>query len=244
MLNDIWTVMRKELQELIEAHAGLGGSARLLIWVGVLGVFLPLQSGLEMMRSPLQLFTWSWFPLLIVASVIAGAFASERERHTLETLLASRLSDRAILFGKVAAGVVYGWGVTVISILLSLVTFNLAHGAGEFLMYPALIFWGGIGLSLLSALLASGAGILVSLRAPTARQAQQSISLVMMLVFFIPVFGIQALPAEIQARLYELLAQGLTPGLVLAIGGGLAALSAALLGLSLMRFQRHKLILD
>ena len=36
----------------------------------------------------------------------------ERERHTLETLLASRLSDRAILLGKIGAAVGFEWVIT------------------------------------------------------------------------------------------------------------------------------------
>ena len=35
---------------------------------------------------------WMWFSLLLVINVVADSFAGERERHTLETLLASRLS--------------------------------------------------------------------------------------------------------------------------------------------------------
>ena len=37
--------------------------------------------------------------------MIADGIPGERERHTLETLLASRLSDRSILLGKVMAAV-------------------------------------------------------------------------------------------------------------------------------------------
>ena len=56
---------------------------------------------------------------------VADSFAGERERHTLETLLASRLPDRAILFGKVLAAVGYGWVLVMLMLVLSLVTVNL-----------------------------------------------------------------------------------------------------------------------
>ena len=71
--------------------------------IAVFGVFLPLQNGASWVTSPITMVYWAWMPLMLVTGVIADSFAGERERHTLETLLASRLPDRAILLGKVAA---------------------------------------------------------------------------------------------------------------------------------------------
>ena len=53
----------------------------------------------------------------MIISFIGDAIAGERERHTLETLLASRMPDRAILLGKVIAIVLYAWGMGVLSLL-------------------------------------------------------------------------------------------------------------------------------
>jgi len=71
---------------------------------------------------------WAWVPLFLVMGVIAYSFAGDRERHTLETLLASRLSNRAILLGKIAAAVGYALRVTLLSLAAGLVTVNVAHG--------------------------------------------------------------------------------------------------------------------
>ncbi len=104
MLTDILTILQKELKELLfQRGQGRNTSVRLLIFVGVFGVLLPLQNGSEGLQSPASLALWAWIPYLLVSGVTADTFAGERERHTLETLLASRLSDRAILFGKLAA---------------------------------------------------------------------------------------------------------------------------------------------
>jgi ABC-2 type transport system permease protein len=239
----MWTMMRKELLELLEASSGAGGLLRLLIWVAILGVFLPLQAGAEWLNTPATLFTWTWFPLFVVSSVIAGTFAGERERHTLETLLASRLSDRAILFGKIGAGVVYGWGITIVSILLSGLTVRIAENPeGGF--FPPLILVGGLGLSLLGALVASGLGVLISLRAPTARQAQQTLSFAMMLLFFVPMFGVQALPETLRAEIFSALLVGLTPATLLFIAAGLTVIAGGLLLAAMARFRRSRLILD
>ena len=106
MIADVLTVAWKEWRELLQ----LGGSHRggrfsLVILVLVFGVFLPFQSGAEWVESPATVFYWGWVPLMLVSGAVADSFAGERERHTLETLLASRLPDRAILLGKMAAAV-------------------------------------------------------------------------------------------------------------------------------------------
>jgi len=55
-------------------------------------------------------------------------------------------------------------------------------------------------LSFLGAGLASAGGVLVSLRAQTVRQAQQTLNIAMMVLFFVPVFGVRALPSAVKER--------------------------------------------
>jgi ABC-2 type transport system permease protein len=242
---DVWTVMWKEWKVLLVRRDSVrGGILNLLIFVGVFGVFMPLQMGRDWVESPMTLVLSVWVPLFAVAGVVADSFAGERERHTLETLLASRLSDRAILFGKVGAAVAYGWGLTLISLLLGLVTVNLAQGQGELLLYPPLISLSGMMLSLLGAGLAAGAGVLVSLRASTLRQAQQTLSIALMLLLFVPVFGVQALPVEWRARLARTLMAADVTKIVFIVIVVLTILDIGLLLAAMARFQRTRLILD
>ncbi len=243
MMADIRTVMWKEWKEIL-SWGGSRGKVGLLIFVGVFGIFLPLQMGQAWVESPVVLVYWAWVPLFLVTSVIADAFAGERERHTLETLLASRLPDRAILFGKVGAAVGYGVGITWLNLLLGLVTANLVHGQGKLLLYPPVVGWGIVGLSLLAAGLAASAGVLVSLRAATVRQAQQALSIAIMVLLFVPVFGIQALPAGWKARLLEMfMVMDMTRLVVIAVVI-LTALNAGLLAVAMAHFQRARLILE
>jgi ABC-2 type transport system permease protein len=245
MIADAWMVMWKEWKELFAPRFSLdGGTLSLLIFVGVLGVFLPLQVGRDWVESPKALVFLVFLPTVMVTSVIADSFAGERERKTLETLLASRLSDRAILFGKVGAAVGYGWGLTLISLLLGLVTVNLAHGRGELLLYPPAIGLGIVGFSLLTAGLAAGAGALVSLRASTVRQAQQTLSLAIILLLFVPGFGVRALPAEWRARLVQALIAADVTKIVLIVVVVLTVLDIGLLAAAMARFQRARLILN
>jgi len=245
MITDVWTVMWKEWKELLVQRGSLrGGRLSLLILVGLLGVFLPWQTGRDWVESPVVLVYSAYIPLFLVMSVIADSFAGERERQTLETLLASRLSDRAILFGKVGAAVGYGWGLTLISLLLGLVTVNLAHGRGELLLYPPAVGLGIVGFSLLGAGLVASAGVLVSLRASSVRQAQQTLSIAIMLLLFVPIFGGQALPAEWRARLAQALVVADVTKILLTVVAALAVLDMALLAAAMIRFQRARLILD
>jgi ABC-2 type transport system permease protein len=245
VIADILTVARKEWREYLLAGTGLkGGRAGLLVMLAVFGVLLPAQNGLEWVSSPAPLLAWSWVPLMLVAGVVADSFAGERERHTLETLLASRLPDRAILLGKVVAVTAYGWGFALLTALLSLVTVNVFHWQGRVVLFPWLTAVSIPVFSLLTAGLAATAGVLVSLRAPTARQAGQMLSIAVMLVLFVPIFGIRALPAEVRASLVAAALAGGVKAVLVLLAVILAVLDAALLAAAFARFQRAKLSLD
>jgi ABC-2 type transport system permease protein len=250
MMADLWTVMWKEWREILFQRGSMRtGAVGLLILLLVFGIFLPLQMGRAWVQSPTVLFYWLWVPLFLVSGVVADSFAGERERHTLEALLATRLSDRAILFGKLGAALGYGWGATLASLLLGLISVNLVYGHGELLFYPAVVGWGILALSLLGAGLVACAGVLISLRAATVRQAQQTLSIAIMsiaimLLLFVPVFGVQALPSAWKRRLAETLAAADVTSVVLTAVVVLVMLNAGLLIAAMARFKRARLILS
>ena len=244
LLADAGTVMWKEWRELSPATKGRGRAWNLLTMLAVFGVFLPLQSGRAWVESPLTLAYWAWVPLFLVTGVIADSFAGERERHTLETLLASRLPDTAILLGKTLAAVAYAWGVAAVSLLAGLVTVNVATWNGQLALYSPVLAGAGLLLGLLTASVAAGAGVLVSLRAGSARQAAQTMSIAIMLLLFVPVFGFQALPAAWKAGLATAL-QGVDERTALLVAVlALLALNAVLYAAARLRFQRARLILE
>jgi ABC-2 type transport system permease protein len=244
MLNDIWTIAQKEWKELIRQRGGLrGGYIGIFVLMGVLGILMPIQFGPEWVQSVSRMIIWVWLPFLLVSGVIADSFAGERERHTLETLLASRLSDRSILLGKVFAAISYGWGLSMACMLLGLVTVNLVHGKGQILIYSWEIGLATIMLSLLVASLSSSLGILVSLRASTVRQAQQTFSFAFMLLF-IPMMLIPVFPQERQGKLVMWMINNDFSTLIPALMLILFILDILLIAAAMARFQRAKLILD
>ena len=243
MLTDIWTVTQKELKEIVVTGGGGRGRWSFLIFLGVFGVFLPLQGGVRGLETGQVMIFFAWVPFMLASTVIADTFAGERERHTLETLLATRLSDRAILFGKMFAAILYALGLLLASIALSVVSVNIVYRPERLTMYPPLVLIIVVAVSALGALLATGIGVLVSLRASTARQAQQTIGLAI-IALFLPFYVIPFLPEPVVERGVAFL-KTIPP-----VAAGAAALAfvlmlnAVIIRAALARFKRSRLILD
>jgi len=244
VIADVWTVAWKELKQTFAAKGMLGGARNILLLLGIFGVVQPSLTGLAWIEQPTLLMYWAWFPLLVTSGLVVTAIAGEREAHTLETLLASRLPDMAILLGKILAGVIYGWGITIGSLLGGLVTVNIMHWSGQFLFYPLVVIIGAVFYIILVAWAVATTGVLVSLRAPSVRAAQQAMSLGLLGFLFVPFFVFTRLPQAWQAKLSGGLS-GLSPAATaLLVAGGLILLNAILLAAAATRFKRAKLILD
>ena len=236
-MSDIWTMMWKESKDLL-FQGGWRSLIRPLFVIGIMGMYLPLQFGSQWVAlTPLGMLLLLWIPFFVVISFIGDAIAGERERHTLETLLASRMPDRAILLGKVVATVLYAWGMGVLSLLLGLVLVDLLRIQGSWMFYPLDLFVVALVLILLASVLATSAGVLVSLKVSTVRQAQQILSVGTIVFVFGVTFALRALPANVLSSL----SYGQFLLIVMAF---LALLDAILLGLSLFSFQRSRLILN
>jgi ABC-2 type transport system permease protein len=236
-MSDILTMVWKESKDVL-FQGGWRSLIRPLFVIGIMGIYLPLQYGSQWVDlTPLGMLLLLWVPFFVVVSFIGDAIAGERERHTLETLLASRMPDRAILLGKIVATVLYAWGMGVLSLLLGLVLVDLLRTQGNWMFYPLDLFVDALVLILLASVLATSAGVLISLKASTVRQAQQILSVGTIVFVFGVTFALRALPANVISSLtYQ--------QFLLSAMAVLAVLDAILLGLSLMSFQRSRLILS
>jgi ABC-2 type transport system permease protein len=245
MITDIWTITKKEWRELLLQQSSFRGSIlSLLIFLGIFGIMLPWQTGPSWVSSPTALAYWVWLPMFMASSVVADAFAGERERHTLETLLASRLSNHAILFGKVIAAIGYAWGFMIIGLVIGVITVNVAHGHGRFLMYDSMALIAILGAGLLTAWLVSAAGVLVSLRASTVRQAQQLMMVAILAIVFVPIVLIQVIPSGMKAQIGQLLASDNPFGGVVVLVVGVIVVDVALTVAGMVWFKRSRLIGD
>src|SRR5437764_434890 len=192
-----------------------------------MGIYLPLQFGPQWVDlTPIGMILLLWVPFFVLISFIGDVIAGERERHTLETLLASRMPDQAILLGKVVATVLYAWGMGVLSLLLGLVLVDLFRTQGNWMFYPLDLFVDAVVLSLLVSVLGASAGVLISLKVSTARQAQQILSVGTILFIFGSIVALRTVPANVVSSLSY-------SQLLLIIMAVIAVLDVILLGLSL-----------
>jgi ABC-2 type transport system permease protein len=247
MRNDILTVIWKESREFI----GQQNKGNLnLSWKGIgvmfliIGVFIPWRSGPGFLTQGPGLFLVAWLPLFMAIQITTDAVAGERERHTLETLLSTRLSDSSILLGKMLSSFLFTWCMLIGLLVTQLITINLTHREDGLIILSARM---GAGLAVFSALLyglACSAGVLVSLHASSARQAAQTLALSITAVFIGVTFGFRALPDDWRRAL----AQAISPenqiqtAVIAALV--LIAFNVLLFALARLRFQRARLILD
>jgi ABC-2 type transport system permease protein len=245
MITDIITVMWREKKELFSVRGSRTRALLTLLAPIIMAILLPWDSGLRWVESYPSLMLALIIPVLLVAMTIPNSFAGERERHTLGTLLASRLPDRAILLGKVGISVAFAWGVTLIVLLISLVTVNILYGTGELIFFTPMLAFADFAVSFLMATLSAGAGVLVSLRSKTTQEATQtliSILLVPPTLLGPIVLVIGRLRPEWKPKV---LLANVGPEQVLLIGLAVLVVVALVLLLAAMaRFQRARLFLD
>ena len=247
MLGDIWTVMWKERKGLLRIR---GSRTRalltLLVPILMIAIVAPLQLGREWVDGAWSLVGALFVPMILIGITIPESFAGERERHTLETVLASRLPDRAILFGKVGLAVAYGWVMTLLVLGVSLIPVNAAHWEGELMLYRPVPALSSVVVSLLVAGVMANLGVIISLRSETAQGAQQ----LLMTLLMMPLLVLQLIPMLLLSVVpdgRELLKQWLSVDLsrvFLVVVAVLAAANAVLLVAAAARFRRARLCLD
>lgn len=174
LFHDIGTIVRKELREIASSGSRTGRMINLVATAVFLLVIAAFAAyiGRRLIESPAALGV-SWIAFIVLMATVSDSFAGERERHTLETLLASAIPDEALLLGKISANVLYGWGTAL------LLVFTLLAGAsitnfGVFFSPSTLV--GLLVLTPLTLIFFSAAGVLMSLHASTVRDAQTRLS--------------------------------------------------------------------
>jgi ABC-2 type transport system permease protein len=237
-MNDLSTMIWKEWRDFLWS-GGRSDLLRPLLNIAILGVILPLSFGqdwIDLARAPVLIVLFT--PFMFIILIISDAIAGERERHTLETLLASRMSGQAILLSKVLVAVGYNLLMTLFCLLIGDVVVNLSQRVGPWQFYsPINLFAVVLVLCFLTTLLAASGGVLISLRSATVRQASQTMLLAMIMLGLAVSMVIRLLPPGLLASLTSSQMVSVT----LAV---LVVLDAILLAASLVSFQRSRLILS
>ena len=242
MIKDLQTVIWKELYKYNNTRTS---KMQGIIMIGLIGIYMPIMTGLDWVET-IQYLMWMWLPMFTTIGFTTDAFAGERERHTLETLLASRLPDEAILLGKILASVIYSWGISFVSLLLGAVVVNLTHPDAGLVFYEIGTFLPALFAMLVIFFLFSCLGVFSSLRAETVRQAYQRLSFGMLFIWLIPFVLFQLLPEETLAK-FTAVAPNLEKILIAAVPyviAGLVVLSVVLYRIARGKFKRDQLIAD
>jgi ABC-2 type transport system permease protein len=237
--SDIGTVMWKERKGLFRFRGSRSRFLLTLLTPILLAAIMPLQIGRDWTTTVFSVMLAAIVPVLFVGITVPESFAGERERHTLGTLLASRLPDRAILVGKTALAVAFAYGLTLFFLLVSLVAVNLAHWDGNIILFDPVIALADVTLSILLATLAASTGVIVSMRSATVQEAAQTL----MAIFLIPAMVVQAGFVLFLRDIIDYAEKLNGEMLLLIVVAVLIALNLVVGALALARFQRSRLII-
>jgi len=235
MFTDLRTVVWKEWIEWKRQYGTRLSS--ILVPLGMLivfGLILPLQFGVGWFSKGQALYAWLSLPVLLLLRAMGDAFAGERERHTLETLLATRLPNSILYLGKMLVPIGWTWLFTQAVMLIALVPVYFLTSGSESIFYSAGLWLSGLLLSFLSSIYSAASGIFLSLRAETADSANQSMFL------FLLLFGVILGTVE---SIYQYLIPGSS---ILSMAPALSAvfllIDLTLLALVVSAFHRKRMI--
>lgn len=246
-MNDILTVMWKERKGLFRYKGSRTRFLLVLLTPVLLAVVMPWQWGAEWVEEIPTVILAALIPMILVGVTIPDSFAGERERHTLETLLASRLPDRAILFGKLAMAVGLAWGMTLLALLIALVTVHVTHWDGRIMFYTPTIVLANVVVSFLLASLMACLGILISLRAATVQGAQQTLmfaTLMPLTLLGVIMTAVVGMNHQWLTNIKDFFGAIELWEIVLILGAILLVGCLGLLRAAMARFQRARLILN
>lgn len=261
MLTDSWTVFWREARQNLAQFEDrrrllLGLTATALTLVG-LEIAFGVHQQLSNAHPVLLIWIWCWLPLGSAVTMATDTIAGERERHTLETLLSTRLPERAILNGKVLAIAVQSWLSAAGLALGVLVVLNaVTIWSGTLVGYPLGVVTAGSLISFLLTLLGTLTALLLSMNAPTVRQANLRVIVVtsiLPVLLLIPVIVIiimgtifAAVAAETTGLRIDAVDRPSERALwAIAMFGsmfGLLAATAVVYGFTAMRFTRSRLM--
>jgi ABC-2 type transport system permease protein len=194
----------------------------------------PLPEGLQMTYIMLVYFFAPFFliiPLMVSGVIASDSFAGEKERKTIEALLAAPFTDSELLMGKIMVAFAPSMGVTLLGFTLYTAMVDvLTVGRFGFLLLPNLT-WLVMILCLAPAasLLGIGVTVIISSRVRGFREAQQLSALLVVPVLAL-LFG--------QAAGFLIMG----PATLAVLTALVLVVDAALFGVGVSLFNREKIL--
>ena len=181
-MRDSIAIFRKELQEIAGARdSRQAGAIQILVMGLAFGVLFPIQHPEAWNRwAPSNVVYYALGASLLGAGLAADAFAGERDRRTLETLMTTPASEFDILLGKVWAVVVFGLIAAIFPWSIALV---ITAGRGVPMGPAPLLTCGFLWITACATFASGMLAIGVSLRTTSARASQQINAVLILMVF-------------------------------------------------------------
>jgi ABC-2 type transport system permease protein len=249
LVKQIFVIMRKEWGDLksslFSRHNLLAGIWPVFLFCAAFGVYEPVKIGPDWLQSPMMVFSVSVLvPFVFIGFISPYTFVGERERGTLEPLLATPVSDQALLFGKIGMAVFCGWVITAINLLLGLGAINFFQTTAGVLLYPPGVLVSSVLLSLLFSLLAASVGTNASFYAKTIQEAQRNFVMLLFIPMLLPAFLVGPIsPTAWKTILFQMLPQLASANLFPTLIVLLLILDCIFMIVVLTRFHRKQILL-
>jgi len=140
--------------------------------------------------------------------------------------------------------VMYGFAFATTNLLIGWCVVNIKFSAGELLTMPAARVGALLALIGAGSFFISGVGVLVSLRATTVRQAQQTFGVILLVLMMTPVLFVHFTSVDFQSRVLDGATRLGVEALSFRAAAALGALAVVLNLAAIGRFKRGKLVLE
>ncbi len=155
-----------ELTKLRRHMGGTTGVTLYVLGILVLGVVAPLYFGFAFVSARV-LFLYTLLPVLLTPPVVAESVGGEKELKP-----ENPAQRRQWLYGKVGAGMVYGW--ISVGLILALAGISLRLSEGRFFLMPMQFVAGLVLVSLAASFLAASLAAAVAIGARSAKAAKRT----------------------------------------------------------------------
>jgi ABC-type Na+ efflux pump permease subunit len=226
------TLLRKEISSYRAQFVGDSKAALAFstLTYAALSVASPLLIGFHWFEATALLLAYPVVASTFIIHSSLDTFAGERERHTLETLLASPILESEIVASKILGSMILTLSFGVIPLVIGIIALNivgLASDPGTGLMLPAAhLLWGIPLLAITLPAAMCSVGLLVSLFAPSLRNAMQAYSFSLVGIMIVGSVGAVLLPVDITRSIDAWLAQHPVSGKFLFANGALTVVAA------------------
>ncbi len=237
IFNDVKAILWKELKEILFVRGIKKATYSNLVFSMIIyGIILPILMGNWWYERGVISFLVVFVPVIYSMSFSINVFVGERERKTLKTLLATRITDKGIFFGKFIFSFFYTYlyilSIVLISIITKAILTYMTMKTIVFMPYSISTIILLLTASPLLVVLATSIGIVISFKAKEIKIIQSYSSIISFVLLIISI------------GLFTYVVKDVKVSTALLFSGILFVLSSSTLIIAFKFFRRDKLILD